>query len=168
MAARPIRGGWSPVPRDPGGAGPRRLVTDERVYEGAADKHESWVGSSKGARPYLPLGRWTRRSGSGNLLGVADRCTNLNRVLGAYLHQDFDLDFASAEEALSAAVAGQDQAQVRAAASELRTCRPSRDDEEASCAFTNKLCSYHPPADGLTYAGWLDHVQLVLEAATGA
>lgn len=26
-----------------------RLVTDERVYEGAADKHESWVGSSNGA-----------------------------------------------------------------------------------------------------------------------
>jgi hypothetical protein len=26
-----------------------QMVTDERVYEGAADKHESWVGSSKGA-----------------------------------------------------------------------------------------------------------------------
>ena len=119
-----------------------------------------------------PRSRLHREQRPGNLLGVVDRrrdsCPNLAQVLGAYLHQDFDLEFANAEEALSAAAAGQDQAQVRAAASELRSSRPSRDDEEGSCAFTNELCSYHPPADGLTYSGWLDHVQHVLDAATGA
>ena len=97
--------------------------------------------------------------------GPRERCPNLFQVLGAYLHQDFDLEYPTAEDALAAAVAGQGWAHVRAAASELRSHRPPQHDEAASAQFVNELCSYHPPSVGLSYTRWLDHVQHVLDAA---
>jgi hypothetical protein len=100
--------------------------------------------------------------------GPSTYCPNLFQVLGAYLHQDWDLEYGDAEAALVAAITGQGREQVAAAADELRTHRPPRDDESASCRFTNGLCSYHPPGDGLSYSAWLDHVQHMLDRSVGA
>jgi hypothetical protein len=94
----------------------------------------------------------------------SDCCPNLAQVLGSYLHQDWDLDHTSADDALLAAIAGQPPRQVAAAASELLAHRPPADDEAASRRFSNELCSYHPPGDGLTYSAWLDRVQHILTA----
>jgi hypothetical protein len=94
-----------------------------------------------------------------------DRCPALVQLLGGVLHQDFDLEYPSAEAALADAVGSASLAQLRDAAVELRRHRPSRDDEVASRAFANDLCDYHPLGDGLTYGAWLDHLQDVLDEA---
>ena len=94
-----------------------------------------------------------------------EQCPNLFQVLAGYLHQDFNLDYDSAEAALADAVASQGHEQVKRASIELATFRPPSDDESGSRLFANWLCYYHPPADGLTYSAWLDHVQEVLEQA---
>ena len=97
-----------------------------------------------------------------------ETCPELHQVLGAYLHQDFDLDCETAEDALSYSVGESRRERLTRAAAELRTYRPPSDDEEATRRFANELCDYHPPGDGLTYVSWLDHVQAVLNDATSA
>jgi hypothetical protein len=94
-----------------------------------------------------------------------ERCPNLRQVLGAYLHQDFDLEYANAEAALADAVASQSREQVALASIELATFRPSNKDEVSSMVFTNAMCDYNPPGDGLTFSAWLDRVQDVLSRA---
>ena len=98
----------------------------------------------------------------------SESCPNLFQVLGAYLHQDWVLDHANADGAVLSAIAGQESNQVAAAASELAAHRPSADDEDATRRFTNALCSYHPPGDGLSYSAWLDRVQRVLDGRSDA
>jgi len=88
-----------------------------------------------------------------------DACRESFRLLGAWLHQDFDLDYPSAEEALRASIADASVERLRTVLLELGTHRPPRSDEEATRAFVNDLCDYHPPGDGLTYVAWLDHVE---------
>lgn len=100
--------------------------------------------------------------------GPSTCCPNLFQVLGAYLHQDWETEYSDAETALLAAATGQAREQVAAAATELRTHRPPALDEDASSRFTNGLCSYHPPDDGLSYSAWLDHLQQVLDRNVGA
>jgi hypothetical protein len=95
-----------------------------------------------------------------------ERCPNLFQILGGYLHQDFDLEFASAEVALAASTRESSRARLEAALAELRTHRPSADSEESTKEFVSQLCDYHPPADGLTYVEWLDRVDAALELAT--
>lgn len=97
-----------------------------------------------------------------------DRCPNLFQVLGPYLHQDFDLEYDSAEAALIDTVGSQSKERVEHALTELAMFRPSADDEAASTEFTHAMCDYHPPGDGLTYSAWLDHVQHVLDRATAS
>ena len=100
-------------------------------------------------------------------------------MLGAYLHQDWPRDYATAEYALNESVADASRERLTSAAAELQTHRPPlthalgiagerRDDEEATRRFLNALCDYHPPGDGLTYVAWLDHVQAVLDDAASA
>jgi CdiI immunity protein len=89
-------------------------------------------------------------------------------MLGAYLHQDWARDYATAEYALNESVADASRERLTSAAAELQTHRPPRDDEEATRRFLNALCDYHPPGDGFTYVAWLDHVQAVLDDAASA
>jgi hypothetical protein len=91
-----------------------------------------------------------------------ERCPELFQLLGGWLHQDFDLEYQSAEEALAAAIADASLDRLRGALDELRRSRPSDRDEEATREFANELCWYHPPGDGLTYVEWLDHVEVAL------
>jgi len=94
---------------------------------------------------------------------TVEHCPELFRILGAYLHQDWTIDYETAEEALGVAIAEAPDARIMAAAAELRRSRPSPEDEEASRQFANRLCFYHPPGDGLTYSAWLDRVQHLLD-----
>jgi hypothetical protein len=89
-------------------------------------------------------------------------------MLGAHLHQDFDLEYRTAEDALIDSVVQAGPERLARAAAELRTHRPPRDDEEATRRFVGELCDYHPPGDGLTHVAWLDHVQAMLDGATSA
>ena len=89
-------------------------------------------------------------------------CPELFQMLGAYLHQDFALDYESAEDALRSSVADAGRERLMRAAAELQAHRPPTEDGEATRRFVNELCDYHPPGDGLTYVSWLDHVQRVL------
>ena len=86
----------------------------------------------------------------------------------ACLHQDFDLEYETAEHALKSGVTEAARERLLRAASELDAHRPPRDDEEGTRRFVNELCDYHPPGDGLSYVSWLDHVRAVLNAATSA
>ena len=92
-----------------------------------------------------------------------EHCPELFQLLGAYLHQDWLIDYATAEEALQTAIAEASEARITAASEELRRQRPQPEDEPASRLFVNALCDYHPPGDGLTYSAWLDHVQRLLD-----
>ena len=104
---------------------------------------------------------------SGTVKGHANEaCPELSQLLGAWLHQDFDLDYPTADDALQASIADATSERLGNALVELTSHRPSRADEEATRRFVNDLCWYHPPGDGLTYVAWLDHVDaLVREAA---
>ena len=103
---------------------------------------------------------------------VAERaheaCPELHQLLGAWLHQGFDLDYTTAEEALRASIADASAERLRTALTELRSHRPASTNEEATRAFVNDLCSYHPPGDGLTYVAWLDHVEDAVRDAVRA
>lgn len=76
------------------------------------------------------------------------------------------IEYPDADSALADAVVGQGVAQVSSAAKELAAHRPPASDEDASRRFSNDLCDYHPPSDGLTYSAWLDRVQQILNEAT--
>ena len=97
-----------------------------------------------------------------------EACPESHQLLGAWLHQDFDLDFPSAEEALRASIADASVERLRTVLVELEAHRPPRSDEEATRAFANDLCDYHPPGDGLTYVAWLDHVETAVRKAARA
>lgn len=97
-----------------------------------------------------------------------DLCPNLFQVLGPYLHQDFDMEYASAQAALAASLQESSQGRLEDALVELRTHRPAADSEESTRRFVNQLCDYHPPGDGLTYIEWLDRVDAAMVSATVA
>lgn len=99
---------------------------------------------------------------------ASEQCPELFQILGAWLHQDWDLDHSTAEDALQASVSDVSMERLRAALSELEGHRPAPADEEATRRFVNALCEYHPPGDGLTYVAWLDHVELLLREAVAA
>ena len=95
-------------------------------------------------------------------------CPDLFQVLGAYLHQDFDLDHGTAGAALDASMAEHPIETLRAALRQLRQHRPDRRDEAGTASFVNSLCDYHPPGDGHSYVEWLDEVEALLQGAASA
>ncbi|MGH3476384.1 MAG: contact-dependent growth inhibition system immunity protein [Acidimicrobiales bacterium] len=100
-------------------------------------------------------------------VGAHETCPELHQMLGAFLHQDFDLEYRTAENALIDSVVQAAPGRLARAATELRAHRPPRDDEETTRRFVGELCDYHPQGDGLTHVAWVDHVQAVLDGATG-
>jgi hypothetical protein len=91
---------------------------------------------------------------------VADaRSEHLSRLLGGWLHEDFDLEFDTAEAAVSAALRDAPAEVLALALEDLVVRRPRPESEGAARAFSNAFCSYHPPGDGLTYNAWLDHLE---------
>lgn len=99
---------------------------------------------------------------------VSEECPELFQLLGAWLHQDFDLDHPSADHALRESIAISSEERLLGATAEMGRSRPPSDDEDSTRRFVNALCDYHPPGDGLTYVSWLDHVEELMTEALEA
>jgi hypothetical protein len=94
---------------------------------------------------------------------------NLFQVLGGYLHQDFDLDFDSPEEALQAAATGQGSEQVGAAIRELDELLSSHADDDVLIQIVERLTTgYSPVLDGWQIRPWLEHTRAILEEGVAA
>jgi hypothetical protein len=78
---------------------------------------------------------------------------NALQFLGCYLHQDFDLDSGTADGAITHAIAESGRDRLSGVARELSEIAELED--RAIETTLNRLCSYHPPADELTYREWL-------------
>jgi CdiI immunity protein len=90
---------------------------------------------------------------------------NLFQVFGGYLHQDFGLEFGSADEALGAAAAGQGSEMVGAAIVEIDGLlgrRLSHDELEA--VIERLTIGYAPELEGWDAHEWLAHARAILEA----
>ena len=96
-------------------------------------------------------------------MGAAEAYPNLLQFLGGHLHQDFDLDFESADEAIQQAIVGSSADCRHAVAREIDALLASHRDEDSLAAGVGELCDYHPPGDGLTYRQWLLNVRARLE-----
>jgi hypothetical protein len=95
---------------------------------------------------------------------ATERFPHLFQVFGGYLHQDFDLEYASPDEALSAA--GQEYHDVPAAVSEIdRMLESGLDDRHLTDAVERLTAGYSPELDGWQIRPWLDHAREILEAA---
>ncbi len=91
---------------------------------------------------------------------------NLFQVLGGYLHQDWDVDFETPDDALRAARAGQGSEQIRGAIAEIEELLAANVDDDAVDAIVRPMTGgYDPKADGRTARQWLRHVREVLEGA---
>ena len=97
-----------------------------------------------------------------------EACPHRRQLLGAWLHQDFDLDYPSAEEALQASIADASVERLRTVLLDSAPTDHLDRTKSATRAFVNDLCDYHPPAEGLTYVAWLDHVESAVREAARA
>ena len=84
---------------------------------------------------------------------LRDRFPDLSQLLGCYLHQDWKLEFPTADAALAAALQESSSDRKAAALAELHDSAPA--DEAAARSLVNGLCDYHPPDDGRSYLAWL-------------
>ena len=87
----------------------------------------------------------------------------LLQLLGGYLHQGFDLDRATAADAVESAVVDLNRDQRTTAAAEIGGLLEDHPDEPSLAAALNRICSYHPPGDGLSYREWLGQLRARLE-----
>lgn len=87
------------------------------------------------------------------------------QLLGAYLHQDFDRDYGTVDEALRVAIVEADKDRLRAVGHELRVILAMPDSEDE--AVVRALCYYYPPGDGRSWRGWLESVQTAVTQASG-
>jgi hypothetical protein len=79
------------------------------------------------------------------------------QFLGGYLHQDFDLDYGSAEAAIEQALADwHDDERLSGVEAELEALL--RLSDVGLQRTVNRICDYHPPGDGLTYRDWVVQV----------
>ncbi len=89
------------------------------------------------------------------------------QLLGAYLHQDWDLDCATPDEAVTAFIACGTADRCARTAEELRALLEDlrgRPDDAAEEVLYELGCYYPPSADGFTTVQWLEHVIGMLEA----
>lgn len=86
------------------------------------------------------------------------------RQLGAYLHQDWDLDYGGVWDAVRAFKRDASDDDLRAAIAQAEELRAAGlDEEEFRRAVVDRLgVEYWPPGDGLTFQAWLDELVRVL------
>jgi hypothetical protein len=92
---------------------------------------------------------------------------NLFQVLGGYLHQDFLLEFDTADAALHAAAQGQGSVQVEGAIAEIDLLHARglpHDELEALIERLTAGCA--PELEGWEASEWLMHARAILEAGT--
>lgn len=84
--------------------------------------------------------------------------------LGAYLHQDFDAEYAQPWDAVLDFKAGTaPNVQAEAATGLRRLVTSFVDDSDLEKAATSLGMAYHPPTDGTSYRDWLSAVAAFLE-----
>lgn len=90
----------------------------------------------------------------------------LDQLLGAYLHQDYDVEYPDAWAAVDASIR-EHSPKVRAAArQELLGILEREDTEDGLSRAVSKLgVAYSPPADGYTYRAWLHEVDQRIRTA---
>jgi hypothetical protein len=94
---------------------------------------------------------------------ATDLFPNLFQVLGGYLHQDFDCDFASADEALRTAAEEQGREQVAGAVREIDALLAGGFDDRTLIAIVERLTTgYSPVLDGWEIRPWLEHARAIL------
>ena len=92
---------------------------------------------------------------------------DLGDLLGAYLHQDYDVVHGSPWSAIGAFRSENPTGAVSSASSAARRLAHEISDDDEGRRAVNKLgLDYYPPADGYTYRSWLLAVADFLE--TGA
>jgi hypothetical protein len=89
---------------------------------------------------------------------------DLQQFLGCYFHQDFLMEYASPDAAITAFISDEPEEFVRAACRELGQVIPvveQLDDPERFLLETLG-CWYYPKAQGSTVVEWLKHVHVRL------
>lgn len=93
----------------------------------------------------------------------------LGHLLGAYLHQDFSLEYSSAWAAVDAAIREVSPNVRKAARQELVGILHRETDEDGlDRAMSELRVAYYPPGDGYTHRAWLEEVELRLRRAESA
>jgi len=89
----------------------------------------------------------------------------LEQALAGYLHQDFLIDYANAEEAINAFVSSEPPALVDSARREIgRFIQVVRDSPTPSEELLDLGCYYDPLGDGMGVVAWLEGVERVLSS----
>ena len=85
----------------------------------------------------------------------------LTQFLGAYLHQDFMLEYGSPDEAISAFISSESPESIHAACNELEQVISHVEglDDPENFLWRVLGCYYMPKADGVTVADWLKLVR---------
>ena len=91
------------------------------------------------------------------------------RQLGAYLHQDWDLDYDGVWDAVRAFKADASADDLRAAIAQTEELRDAGlDEEQLRRTVVDELgVEYWPPGDDLTFQAWLDELVRVLADPAG-
>jgi hypothetical protein len=105
------------------------------------------------------------RRGDTRNVRASDRYPELFQFLGAYLHQDWDLDAATADEAVERAIAETPRNLHPAVEHELDDLLASHPDDRSLRAAVADLCDYLPSGDGMSDREWLMRVRTRLQAA---
>ena len=87
----------------------------------------------------------------------AEPYPTVRQFLGAYLHQDWDIDYPTAAAAVAAAI--RDFSSVGdLPAVERELAEIDRTDDATVETILGRVCDYHPAGDGLSYREWLSQV----------
>lgn len=90
---------------------------------------------------------------------------NLSSLVGAYFHQDWDLDDPDEKAVLARFARGESRSLILSVLSELKELLTLRLNEPQLAQLLERLgCYYHPPGAGLTYAEWLKQMAKSLVA----
>jgi CdiI immunity protein len=94
---------------------------------------------------------------------------NLFQVLGGYLHQDFDLDSESPDDALRNAAEGQGREQISGAIREIDhlLASPMRDGQLMTLV-ERMTAGYSPALEGWAARDWLRHARELLAGGVAA
>ena len=89
---------------------------------------------------------------------------NLRQMLGGYLHQDWRIEFSSANGAINAFKNQEPQAIILKVCDELNRVIPSIQQMRNPEKFLREelWCDYDPLGDGLTVVAWLQEVRKIL------
>jgi hypothetical protein len=83
----------------------------------------------------------------------------LGQLVGAYLHQDWDIDYGSWSDAVDAYLQEAQPEAISEARRELTALISENPSEERiRDEMDQRGCSYYPPGDGTSYREWLDEL----------